>query len=329
MSKSIIILYTGQLDWKMASTDSSIMKLKSIPNLTFLNPLHYRDLYMQEKLIQLFSIAVNGDYMISTSGFILSGEAATLKSFHENHEFVSDSLQNFLEAIRYSSKQAKIDPTYSEGHFFKEFPKTKINRKPSLIHYTYGRSRFDIPITIKDLKFADQLIAKGNEIPIYDEIMLDALSSLIRNEYKKCIVFSAAAMESVVKWKLESHYHKMLSKNSQKQFRITIDEGQISDPIYQFLKKSRFGNLLHEGSLYLFRKSLRIDNDTLYHKALRVYQMRNKIIHNDNIPHSLNTKNVSSTACESYKTAIELFEWFGERGYNKTINNTIALRPSE
>lgn len=71
--------------------------------------------------------------------------------------------------------------------------------------------------------------------------------------------------------------------------------------------------LLHEIPLYLSGKSLLVDNEPLYQKAIRLYKTRNRIVHRGFVPaEDTNLFNFSfSDAKIGLQTALDVCYWFG------------------
>jgi hypothetical protein len=88
------------------------------------------------------------------------------------------------------------------------------------------------------------------------------------------------------------------------------------DPVFDLISATdRMGRLLHEQPLYLVRKSLLLENEALYAKALVLYNTRNKIMHEGGPPDEQNPLPIDDrgawTACN---TARDVLAWFGDHG---------------
>lgn len=96
--------------------------------------------------------------------------------------------------------------------------------------------------------------------------------------------------------------------------------GVKKDPVFEVLQgnKWHFRFKLHEHFLYLFKRSLAIENRSLFEKVLKLYATRNKIAHEGYIKVPKNgLLNLNSDGSEeAFDIVIELFAWLGDSSLN-------------
>ena len=92
----------------------------------------------------------------------------------------------------------------------------------------------------------------------------------------------------------------------------------LKDPIFDHLNKtSQIKFVLHEKLLYTTGKSLLIENESLYQSAIKLYNTRNKIVHNWKVENEKNILIIDSTGSkEAYNTVIKLACWLGFSHYD-------------
>jgi hypothetical protein len=121
--------------------------------------------------------------------------------------------------------------------------------------------------------------------PIHRILFLDAISAYLEHDFRVSILFAAMAMEIAFGTALEEAYEAILASPDNPRYRVqTIPIGggafSIKDPIFDRLReKTDFSIRVHEMSLYVLGKSLRVDKESLYKRALTLYRSRNKIVH--------------------------------------------------
>jgi len=86
------------------------------------------------------------------------------------------------------------------------------------------------------------------------------------------------------------------------------------DPIWEALSRGDdFSKLLHSRPLYLLGRSLLVDQEALYSKALQLYATRNKIAHRGEPPSDDKYfPTTSDGAKEALHTAVGVMRWFGD-----------------
>lgn len=236
------------------------------------------------------------------------------------------AFQNWLRLIRLVSRQAML-PTDIVGLGSFNNMEEKLTVDIPKLNYSckiIGTYRIETAIDASILLRASQ-IGSDSDIPICHEILLDALAAFERNDYRQTVLYAAIAIESLARTYLGSVYERAVT-SQQPPAHLNIVEFpqagglvQKKDPVFSLLyDNDSFQRLLHESPLYLTRRSLLVENDDLYRRALSLYRTRNRLGHGHVIPEN-NTENLlsidSAGALNGLETAIQVFEWFGETGY--------------
>lgn len=231
----------------------------------------------------------------------------------------------FLECLRYVSKSSQL---VSLNDFFSFFPK-EVQLPPLRFPQVETESSahirafiVDSAVQWKHLEMADELLA-GEGVPIYGTLLLDAISAYRDKDYRRAILYSAMAVETMAGTRLSEVYsHHLAIRDADEKFRfisLPSHTGTIvKDPIYEYLEsKTEFRLLIHEQALYVLGRSLLIENEPLYQAAMKLYKTRNKITH-QGVPPTENTNDYfaineqDTLACVN--CAIEAFKWFGIPG---------------
>ncbi len=122
---------------------------------------------------------------------------------------------------------------------------------------------------------------------------------------------------------IDAEYKRIVVDPDDKRFRvITLSKAGggslMKDPVYEKLRdREDFTVRLHELPLYVLRRSLLVEDETLFHRAKRLYKTRNKIVHAGKIDNSRGgehyTFEMSLTRNDALNTAIKIFSWLGMR----------------
>jgi hypothetical protein len=158
--------------------------------------------------------------------------------------------------------------------------------------------------------------------PIHEELLLDALEAQIEDDHRKAILYAAVAMESAASLSLQKEYQRVCrSEATNGSYRVTSTQvtattTTVADPIYDALAETKgFRHLLHECPLYLRKRSLLLDDPSLYQKAFALYSARNNLAHG-NAPSKTteySTPN-SEGAVRALDVAIQVIRWLGFDG---------------
>lgn len=331
-----IVIHGGDIQWRVKTNSSKFYRFKSNKDIALINPMYYYSKTWSSQVAnsQRF-VKLNDEYQISTRGLIF-------KKYVEEVEPMSfmDYLRNLIYHIRIISKQSTLNPP----NFVEAFSimliedLEKIPKVQEVEMMMMPGNIFTSMVTWEMVIEADKRINKNFKIPIYVEILTDALNGLMNHEYKKTILYSSIAIESMLAIKLDIKYEEIINKRknskSHRVSKFTTSSGQTyKDPIYQRLKeKTDFSFLLHERPLYLWNKSLLIENENLYKSAKKLYSTRNKIVHWGE-PDSSISEYVQINyegAQEAFSIARQIFQWAGIDEFdNVLINGFVELKKNE
>jgi hypothetical protein len=225
------------------------------------------------------------------------------------------TLEMYLKYLRIISQQVGIPMGIVMMH---EDNKAKIVRnnitfKPREI--AFRKYYLDTAVNSKLMKNTFGRADK-DKFPVYHEIMVESISAYMKDDFRKTILYSAIAVEIAANTILEEEYKKALIINKSKFLRlITIRQPKnmvvIKDPIYECLsyRKEDFKRTFHERPLYLLRKSLLVDDESLYNRCIKLHQMRNSIVHkSENLDNTIDKLNQENAAA-AIKCATEVFKW--------------------
>ncbi|MFD1122014.1 hypothetical protein ACFQ2T_05835 [Methylophilus flavus] len=162
-------------------------------------------------------------------------------------------------------------------------------------------------------------------VPLFHELILDAINAHMNYRYRDAILYSAFAVESLVQHELTRHYEEALAAHVPPGhlniMTTAIGGGRTSkkDPIYALLTDGdNFPRLLHEAPLYLIRRSMLIEAPLLYKNARMLYATRNRLSHGQTIDSTDHTRlQINSDGSGSaVQIALEVFAWFDIQGYH-------------
>lgn len=315
----------NDLGWRINDKDKKYIPLKSFPNLQLVNPSYYHGENIDKNFIK-FSFKIASEVILQSNVLIFKYNKEDV-----NNEEIYEFCTKFIRKLKLLSKQPGINPI---GHVqavitkqISKFGKLNVDLiDPKQINYR--KSKYYSYITIDKIKEADKLIKNKITLPIYLEILLDAFDGFYFQDYRKTILYSAFAVETMINYVLNDKYQKYLLNNpNSTKLRISTvqikDELVVKDPIYEKLDKlNSFNILLHEKPLYILGKSLLLDDHDLYTKALQLNQTRNNLVHRGEVStgnkNALNL-NYDDDAFEAIRIANKVFNWFGVKEFNNII----------
>lgn len=311
-----IVLTGGNINWRIHQNSSKLYRFKSNKEIALVNPMYYYSKKWRGLIenSQMF-VKINGEYQIRTKGLIFKQYVDEIRP----NQFV-EFLSSLIYQIRIISKQANLNP----NNFFISYSVLEIDdleKIPNVDETEEIMIRGDYYSTMvlwEMVKEADNRINKRIKSPIYIEILTDAFNGLINQEYRKTILYSSIAIESMLAIKLDEEYEKIIEKKKKTAYRIskfTTANGDVfKDPIYQRLKeKTNFSILLHERPLYIWKRSVLLEDENLYKSAKQLYSTRNKIVHWGEPDPSINDllKIDKEGANKAFTVARNLFKWAG------------------
>ena len=322
----------GQIYWSVHKKDPVTQDLKSLPSWFFINPLIYPQIKLHHKISADVICIKDGAAIVETNGMILGttidvkeiiGINDSDKSNITNYDAIPGYIEHFSASLRQFSKQVTIPIIFVHGSSTNlvklpllNFPQIEPSSKCFLQKYIWETS-----IIWDQLVNADEnLLTK--KIQVYEELLLDAIHAFKDKDYRRTLLYAAISIETIAATKLDETYKEIVQKGDNKiALRIVsfVPRGGtkvIKDPVYKFLfNKSRFAERLHEVPLYLMGRSILLENEPLYQKAIKLYKTRNDIAHlgesmvGEQSQYETNEKD----ALEAIECAIEIFKWFGER----------------
>ena len=318
-------IYGPTIRWKININEPSSIKLKSIIDFSFLNPLKYYNAYKENNFISKI-IFVNNFALFSTYGLVLKSNSDFTIN---NPEIIGNLYYRLIKYIRYESMQSEISMNHLP--IIKTFKKIEKGYElpESCTRLLENEYLFKTYVNLDIIRKADKIAKINNVIPIYDEILLDAIDSWYNLEHRKAILFSAIAVESLLANLYNEIYENIiLSGKTNRNLRLIVNKNnkKLIDPIFKAIsEKTDFKKLLHEIPLYLFKKSVLMDNEQLYHKTIKLYLTRNKIVHFGS-PNNVKNDQILSIdelgSNEALKTTIDIFNWAGITKYNNIISKT-------
>jgi hypothetical protein len=335
-----VLIFGGSTYWKLSPTDPLFYEIRSIPGVQLISPIlfpsieglmdakpvrsrkptsgYVGDLYLFETVGIAFKVDPNciGRYKpkdVSRFASYRSGQAPPLIE-------IATSL---LGALRHFSKQADMcaggdDLNFWEWLELEELP-PPAHSEPSSMKWSVPQLTADRAVTRAHIEAwcAGVLDLK---VPIFDTLFLDAICAHAAHDYRKSILYSAIALESAVAMVLDEQYETKVKPSAATDWRVIelpIAGGNTArkDPIWELLKKREDANyLLHEGALYILRKSLLVENEGLFQLVQRLRATRNKIVHHGEPPEP-NTDQYLTIDMEGSSDALNcanaVFRWLG------------------
>ena len=311
-----IVISGGNINWRVRTDSPKIIRFKSNKEVALVNPMYYHSKKWQGQIANLQRfINVNDEYHIVTKGLIFKKYVEEIDPM----KFI-EFLRELIYHVRIISKQAALNP----NNFFHAYSVFEIDdlEKNAEVQETEGMmirgDYYSTMVTWEMIKEADNRMRKNYQTPIYIEILTDAYNGLINHEYRKTILYSSIAIESMLAIKLDEDYEKIIKKGKKTAYRIskfTTANGEVlKDPIYQRLKeKTNFSFLLHERPLYIWKRSVLLENENLYNAAKQLYSTRNKIVHWGEPDSTISNllKIDDEGANQAFSIARKLFKWAG------------------
>lgn len=320
-----LVSLSRPIRWLVTHKDPIVIKANFFDHLGFLNPIAVYELEQSDPghtYPHRFAYLHNSVLVIETYtvGIVTAGGGLDEQG---QVELATEEMPAFLSILRYMSKQVELPLEISSVYStdikkMKKllFPHAKIGFSGVVVGKYRGRTAISAQMLKRAAKATNSLI-----VPVSHSVLMDAVEALRVSDYRKAILYSAIAMESMASEVLDNQYKRLLSKRTQvspyRVIELTESAGRTvkKDPVYKQLEaKDDFAFLLHVRPLYLLKKSLLCDNAELYQSALKVYKTRNGIVHKG-LPMDTSGKLLSLTregATEALQCTLGVFDWFGE-----------------
>lgn len=340
--KIYAISLVGNVYWRIHPNDPLILNLKSLPGWFFINPLTYSEVELASKSFSFKKVGVvNGTIIVLTGGFILGTslgefdptsipfpieeEEAKIFRIDSGGKVSSDYnplptyVERFSSSLRQMSKQVTIPKSFSciSERELLELPELNFTAAKKTV---LGIQRYivDTAVTWENLKDAD-LDFLASKSFVYERLLLDSIHAYKDKDYRRYLLYTAISVETLAATKSDEAYELITQNGDADNVLRLVPFSQkggtliTKDPVYELLRsRSKFLELLHEIPLYIFGKSLLVDNEALYQKATRLYKTRNKIAHLGQ-PHAGNQTTFALTeedALEAIECAMNIFQWF-------------------
>lgn len=285
--------------WKIKPNSSSLLALKSIPGLCILNPNAFSGCYKRNGSLPERPFRLNGgSVFVETSGLVIG-----MKSNYKFNPMQPDPLLNELKTlfqyVRSASLQYDIDYRWM-GSFHVATKEDLASRRVPVVNQKYIGTQSSSMLTSldwDDFVTLDKQLASGQSTSVESDLMMDAIDAHFSGDFRRSMLYFCMAAEVAVSSKLEIGAMRL----------------PANDPIYKLLStKWNFSHKLHEHYLYLFKKSLLQDDKDLYDELLKLYQTRNKIVHQGGgIQTALPFDRAGSD--KAFDLVIQLFEWLGDK----------------
>ena len=327
MTKFLLINSTS-INCKISTCSPNKYSLKSLKNYRLLNPYSFYDEYSKQNFIQGHTSEIKQNVHLNITGFILEYYGKD----EIDYDLLFKYLFSFLNYLRFESKQVSIHP--SVGIYAVTTVDKIIETRGAIdkiSQMAIKTTHYKTMVTWANVIDADVKLFKQLALPVYEEMLLEAFNSYALNEYNKVLLFSTIAIESLLAQSYDGIYEKEKKKlNHNRKLRmVKYNTSTIKDPIWKTLMdRTDFKKLLHEAPLYLFNKSILLENEILYNNLIKLYNTRNKIVHwgapifHD--PDKLIPLD-SQGADLSIKMAIDVFNWVGIHNYNYILEKGFTM----
>ena len=164
-------------------------------------------------------------------------------------------------------------------------------------------------------------------VPMYAEILFDAIDADAVGDHRKAILYSAIAVESMAATRIDE-MHELAWRDSDAGLRrVAIRTGTgdsvEKDPVFDRLRKDserNFRLLLHELPLYILRRSLLLEDDHLHRDLMTLRSTRNDLVHSGTVEPHARLPVDRHGAKQALDSAIRAYEWFGASGRYVTIH---------
>ncbi len=321
----LTIEINGSIEWAIEKDTPSSCPLSLLPGWALVNPLLYRNLETTKKL----SLIPPGAFVTAIIGaqYLLHGGKLIFASI-ENRD--DEDVLGFIEPtahlidwLRNLSKQPRLGR-------ISEAQKISTRLIDELPPITFPSGHFDTRTRIHKYQLATTVTWKHlvqaasiplvQKPPIFDTLLLDSIQAVLERDPRTSLLYAAIAMETAARSRLDEQYNVLLAEGDPNgSIRIInrkhVKDGTVTeDPIYEYLmRKQGFARLIHELPLYIFRKSLLVENQALYQDAKELYEVRNDFAHTgkpDQKRQSSKFELNARGALRGLKCVIDVFHWF-------------------
>ncbi len=241
--KAFLAFFDGPINWLLKEQDPAFVSLECAEGWKLINPLCVLDHPCYQAY---WSHAISERESFHTSRTV--GFISPAYSIDDDFDMVS----RIMHLLRGITCQTRL-PVYQVATQIIPVPENKIPLLPQNILMT------GMVWTVHILKTALTLdaarVVKESDFEIAHFYLLDAIQSLLRQDFRQAILNAAIAIEVFARIKLDEAYERALqavpSLPTLRISELSTKNGKI-DPIYLALRnRSRLRELLHELPLYL------------------------------------------------------------------------------
>lgn len=166
-------------------------------------------------------------------------------------------------------------------------------------------------------------------VPIYSEVLLDAIESSFVSDERKAILYSAISVEVMAATRIQEIFEGASSIGNTDFRVIRIPQaGGIAlekDPVFDELRRNserNFKLLLSALPLYVQRRSMLTEDQELYKELVLLHTTRNNLVHSANLERGECIPLNHVGMRRAVDAAIAAFRWFGAAGRYVTMWST-------
>jgi hypothetical protein len=317
--------FADSFAWLLTDADPAQFPLSNLENWELLNPRLYQGLETAYRVGGAFNQIREQEYFGLTQGLILvsGSRASDLSGTDFEPATLIQALEKFLSKLRILTGQA----TLPQAQSFISMRRGDIGAIPEFVPDVLASSyireySYKVCITGKHILSA-ALASEESSVPTHETLLLDAIKAHESLDFATAILYAAMSMEVSLGFAIENAFSKIAPSTEDPRFRFIkrVQPGNIvvvKDPIYERLKSTRnsFAIRLQELTLYVLRRPLLVENESLYQRAKSLYDTRNKLAHEGSIDEAQAAALLSIDRAGSnsaLETALKLQTWLGLR----------------
>jgi hypothetical protein len=167
-------------------------------------------------------------------------------------------------------------------------------------------------------------------VPLYSEVLLDAIEASLVSDPRKAILYSAIAVEVMASTRIQEAFDQASVETPHSLRVIEVDQSGgrriRKDPIFDELQKTsqrNFKFLLHELPLYVERHSVMLEDASLYRELLLLHTTRNDLVHRASLEEGDRLPLDHSGMHRALDAVVAAFRWFGAAGRYVTMRNEL------
>lgn len=317
------ILLPRGLYWKIRGDDPKSIAVPLLGNVRLINPYYL----MTSSEVSLLMYMWPSQWYANIDRLFFSGPGLESPQF-------SSGIDAFLRRLRFVSRQAALS-TESVALTTHEFTPRKFTQPkgPFLAGTFFGSFRMHTALSFEVIRAACKY--KEDEATLPSEVLLDALNAHEKRDYKQAILYAAISIESVARSATEAQYLRLLTERKKAgesamrfvRIRTTKTTEVTKDPIFEYLiKQDNFGRLLHEIPLYVMRRSMMLEEKSLFDDCKNLYSTRNVLGHGAKSPDDKPLLTLDRAGSESaLATAVRAFAWFGHSNFHVPIYDSVPF----